>query len=123
MNEKLETKIKTIYKEAKALVTSHEFAEVLSNEDFTTKEVWNEFAKQINYTNQFLHKEKELHFILTLLAEAKFGITGGTPAANATLKQIDGYINLIEQLLKSYSKIIIGQRWILDYYNKGGGLM
>ena len=122
MNTNLENKVKEIYKECKELLTKHEFADVLSNVDFTTKEVWNEFASQINYTNKILAKQKDLYFILTILTEAKNGLTSGTPSNDKVIKQIDGWIKQIDMLLKSYSAVIIGQRWILDYYNKGGGL-
>ena len=56
------------------------------------------------------------------LTEAKNGLTSGTPSNDKVIKQIDGWIKQIDMLLKSYSAVIIGQRWILDYYNKGGGL-
>lgn len=122
MNTNLENKVKEIYKECKELITKHEFADVLSNLNYTEKKVWDEFASQINYTNLVLAKQKDLYFILTILTEAKNGITGGTPSNDKVLKQIDGWIKQIDMLLKSYSAVIIGQRWILDYYYKGGGL-
>lgn len=122
MNTNLETKVKAIYIECKDLLTSHEFSDVLSNSDWTGKEVWDEFAKQINYTNKFLAKQKDLNFLLTILTEAKNGLSGGTPSSNKVIKQIDGWIAQINILLKAYNSVIIGQRWILDYYMHGGGL-
>lgn len=122
MNKNLEDKIKAIYIECKDLITKHEFSDVLSNEGYTSTEVWDEFAKQINYTNSLLNKQKDLHYLLTILVETKNGISGGTPSEQKILRTLNMYIEQINALLKSYSDVIIGQRWILDYYHKGGGL-
>lgn len=122
MNKNLEDKIKAIYIECKDLITKHEFSDVLSNEGYTSTKVWDEFAKQINYTNSLLNKQKDLHYLLTILVETKNGISGGTPSEQKILRTLNMYIEQINALLKSYSDVIIGQRWILDYYHKGGGL-
>lgn len=122
MNEELKSKIMSVYKECKAFLTSHEFVDVYLITKHTSEDIWAEFARQINYTNMLLAKQKDLYFLLTLLSEAKSGISSGTPSGNKALKVIDGYSKQIELLLKSYNSVIIGQRWILDYYNNSRGL-
>ena len=123
MTESLELKIKQVYKDCKALVAKHEFAPLLDNSDHTEKEVWDEYARQINYTNVFKAKERDLYYILTLLNEAKAGVSDKTPSGIQIKIKLDSYINMIKLLLEAYKQINIGQRWILAYYEKGGGLM
>lgn len=122
MNKDLEAKIQQVYKDCKMLVTKHEFAEVLDNNNYTEKEVWDEFAKQINYNNVFLAKQRDLEYLLTLLLEAKGGVSSNTPSGSRVVSTLDSYIDSIKGLLKTYQTISIGQRWILDYYKQGGGL-
>lgn len=122
MNQALVVKIQGVITEAKKLASEHSFADVyMNNDEHNYKEVWDEYAKQINYTNKFRQMKKDLNFILSLLTEAKGSVSPNTPSGKKVLDQVTAYMETIKSLLKTYTEIDNGQWWILNYYDKGGG--
>ena len=119
MNQRLLEKITAIYKEAKVLAEKYTYNDVMMNTGETQKNISNEYAKQINISNKYRQKEKDLQFLLTLLQEAKSNIIG-TPKGQSTAKQLDTYIENIKSLLKVYFTIDQMQTSILRYYDRGG---
>lgn len=123
MNTQLEEKIKTIYQQAKQFSSTWETPVVIkSTDNYTEKQLWDEYADKINYINTFRQKKKDLDFILTLLVELKGGLHGNTPSEAKRLAQVNMYISSIKQLIQVYDDIENSAWWILNYYNKGGGL-
>lgn len=123
MNETLDKKIKAVYQECKLLATKHEPAVLLDNHNHTKQEIWDEYCRQINYTNVFLSKKRDLEYLKTLLSEASLGIQSSTPSGAKVKAVIDGYKFMIDDLLRVYSTINVMQKWILEYYQTGGGLV
>lgn len=119
MNQRLVEKISKIYKDAKVLAEKYEYTEVLLNTGEAQKNIFDEYAKQINITNKYRQKEKDLCFVLTLLQEAR-GTLINTPTGNSTIKQLEIYMENIRSLLKVYMTIGQMQISILKYYEKGG---
>ena len=119
MPQKLIEKISTIYKEAKVLAEKYTYDDVMMNTGETQKKISDEYAKQINLTNKYRQKEKDLYFILSLLQEARSNIAN-TPTGQKTVKQVETYIENIKALLKVYTTIEQMQLSIIRYYDKGG---
>ena len=119
MNQKLFDKISTIYKDCKVLAEKYEYTDVMLNNGTSQKEIMDEWAKQINITNKYRQKEKDLNFVFTLLQEAKSNLSN-TPKGQSTIKQIDIYMENIRSLLKVYFTISQMQASILKYYERGG---
>ena len=122
MNQKLLDKIGNIYKEAKVLAEKYSFSDVWLNTGEKLKDISDEYAKQINFANQYRQKEKDLLFILSLLQEAKSNIQN-TPRGQSTIKTIDTYTDNIKSLLNVYKKIDEIQTSILRYYDRGGATL
>lgn len=122
MNTQLEEKIRLIYKDAKQFASTYTTPILLKSEDkATAKELWDEYAKQIDYANSFRQKRKDLNFILTLLCECKNGVSANTPSGRSILIQVNNYIENIKQLIKVYDDIENQSWWVLRYYDKDGG--
>lgn len=122
MNSNMEQQIMRVITEAKQLLSTHEFQEVLLNDPKNKEsEVWDAYAKQINYTNKFLAKKKDLLFIISILTEARNGLSENTPSNQKIINKINSYVETIKALLKGYQTVEDGQYWILSYYQKGGG--
>lgn len=122
MNSNMEQQIMRVITEAKQLLSTHEFQEVLLNDPKNKEsEVWDAYAKQINYTNKFLAKKKDLLFIVSILTEARNGLSENTPSNQKIINKINSYVETIKALLKGYQTVEDGQYWILSYYQKGGG--
>lgn len=119
MNQKLLEKITAIYKEAKVLAEKYVYEDVMLNTGETQKNISDEYAKQINKTNKYRQKEKDLQFLLTLLQEARSNLLN-TPRGQSTVKQVETYIENIKSLLKVYFTIDQMQTSILRYYDRGG---
>ena len=119
MNQKLLEKITAIYKEAKVLAEKYVYEDVMLNTGETQKNISDEYAKQINKTNKYRQKEKDLQFLLTLLQEARSNLLN-TPRGQSTVKQVETYIENIKSLLKVYITIDQMQTSILRYYDRGG---
>ena len=119
MNQKLFDKISTIYKDCKVLAEKYEYTDVMLNNGTSQKEIMDEWAKQINITNKYRQKEKDLNFVFTLLQEAKSNLSS-TPRGQSAIKQIDIYMENIKSLLKVYFTIGQMQMSILKYYERGG---
>jgi len=119
MNQRLLEKITAIYKEAKVLAEKYTYNDVMLNTGDTQKNISNEYAKQINITNKYRQKEKDLQFLLTLLQEARSNLIS-TPRGQNTVKQVETYMENIKSLLKVYITIDQMQTSILRYYDKGG---
>ena len=122
MNQKLLDKIGNIYKEAKVLAEKYSFSDVWLNTGEKLKDISDEYAKQINFANQYRQKEKDLLFILSLLQEAKSNIQN-TPRGQSTIKTIDTYTDNIKSLLNVYNKIDEIKTSILRYYDRGGATL
>ena len=122
MNKELEDKIKQVIKECKIVASKHEPSQALHNNGYDPKTISDEYCNQINYTNIFLAKQKDLQFLSALLSEARVNLTSSTPSGSRQLVIINAYDDVINKLLKVYQTISIEQRWILDYYKDGGGL-
>lgn len=119
MIQKVFEKMSIVYKEAKVLAEKYEYKEVLYNTGKTQKEIVDEYAMQINISNKYRQKEKDLYFLLSLLQETKSGLSS-VPNEKALVKQVDTYIENIKALLKVYTTIEQMQISILKYYEKGG---
>lgn len=119
MNQKLFDKISTVYKECKVLAEKYEYTEVMYNTGEPQKKIMDEWAKQVNITNKYRQKEKDLYFIMSLLQEARSNLSN-TPRGQSSIKQIDIYIENIKSLLKVYTTIEQMQVSILRYYDRGG---
>lgn len=119
MNQKLLTKIEEKYKEAKVLAEKYSFSDVWLNTGEKLKDINDEYAKQVNFSNSYRQKEKDLLFILSLLQEASSNAQN-TPRGQSTIKTINTYIENIKSLLKVYQKINEMQISILRYYERGG---
>lgn len=122
MNQKIVDKIGNIYKEAKELAEKYSFGDVWLNTGEKLKDINDEYAKQINFTNKYRQKEKDLLFILTILQEAK-GNVQNTPRGQNSIKIIDTYIDNIKSLINVYKKIDEIQTSILRYYDRGGATL
>lgn len=122
MNQKLLTKIEEKYMEAKVLAEKYSFGDVWLNTGERLKDISDEYAKQINFTNKYRQKEKDLLFVLTLLQEAKSNIQN-TPRGQTTIRTIETYIDNIKSLLNVYKKIDEIQTSILRYYDRGGATL
>lgn len=123
MNAKTEEQILRVITEAKQLASTHTFPDVILNDPKNKPEdVWNEYAKQIMITNKLRDKKKDLAFITASLTEAKNLIDANTPAGSKAIRKINGYLETIKCLAKVYQDLDNGQWWVLNYYDKGGGL-
>lgn len=123
MNKALEGKINKIISDAKVLASTHQLTDVYLNDKTKMyNEVWDEYARQINYTNKFKQMKKDLSYLLAILTETKYGVSPNTSVGRETLNKIEGYITIVRSLLKTYQEIDEGQWYILNYYSKGGGL-
>ena len=122
MNQKLLEKIEGRYKEAKVLAEKYSFSDVWLNTGEKLKNISDEYAKQINFTNVYRQKEKDLLFILSLLQEAKSNVQN-TSRGQTTIRIIDTYSDNIKSLLKVYQKIDEMQTAILRYYDRGGATL
>ena len=119
MNQKLIDKISLIYKEAKVLAEKYSYSDVMFNTGETQTKIMDEWARQVNITNELRQKEKDLNFVLTLLQEARSNLSN-TPRGQSSIKQIDIYMDNIRSLLKVYFTISQMQSSILKYYERGG---
>jgi hypothetical protein len=119
MNQKLIDKISLIYKEAKVLAEKYSYSDVMFNTGETQTKIMDEWARQVNITNELRQKEKDLNFVLTLLQEARSNLSN-TPRGQNSIKQIDIYMDNIRSLLKVYFTISQMQSSILKYYERGG---
>lgn len=123
MNTNLEEKIKTVYQQAKQFSSTWVTPTTIKSTDkFTEREYWDEYGKQIDYVNKFRQHRKDLNFILTLLVELKGSIDSNTPSGAKKLSLTNNYIASIKQLISTYDDIENMAWWVLNYYNKGGGL-
>ena len=122
MNQKVIEKIKDKYMEAKILPEKYSFSDVWLNTGEKLKDINDEYAKQVNFSNTYRQKEKDLLFLLTLLQEAKSNVQN-TPRGQSTIKIIDTYLDNIKSLLKVYQKINEMQTAILRYYDRGGATL
>lgn len=118
MNQILE-KIRIIYQECKSLAEHYETSEVMFNTGEAQRKIMDEYARQINITNTYRQKEKDLYFILSLLQEAKGGLSSA-PTGQKMVKQVDTYTENVKALLKVYQTIEQMQVMIVKYYERGG---
>ena len=119
MDQKLITKISEKYKECKVLAEKYEYSEVKFNTGEPQKDIMDEWARQVNITNKYRQKEKDLYFMLGLLQEARSNLDN-TPKGQSMVKKLETYIENIKSLLKVYTTIEQMQVSILRYYDRGG---
>lgn len=112
-------KLKPIYAECKKLAEQYEYREVMYNTGEMQRKIMDEYASQINTTNLYRQKEKDLYFLLSLLQEAKGGISSG-PSGRDYIKKLDTWIENVKALLKVYQTIEQMQTMIVKYYERGG---
>lgn len=124
MKPEFEQKVNKVITEAKDFISQYTPTDVLLNDPKNTqREVYDEFAKHSNITNQLLNQKKNLQFIITLLMEGKNGVSSNTPGGAQLVSKFDNYINVIKSLIQAYRDVEDGEYWALNYYNRGGGLM
>lgn len=119
MNQGTIEKIEKKYKECKELAEKYEYIDVFLNDGKPQKEIMDEWAKQVNISNTYRQKEKDLNFIFTVLTEGKNKLSN-TPSDQRIAKQMEVYIENIKALLKVYFTINQMQTSILKYYERGG---
>ena len=112
-------KIQKVYADSKVLAEKYEYSEVLLNDGAAQKDIMNEWARQINITNLYRQKEKDLQFVFTWLQEYRNGVSSVHKNAGI-IKQLDLYMDNYKALLKVYFTIGQIQNSILKYYEKGG---
>lgn len=124
MKPEFEQKINKVITEAKDFISQYTPLPVLPNDPKNTqREVFDEFAKHSNMTNQLVNQKKNLLFLIVLLTEGKNGISPNTPSGTQMVRKFDNYLELVKALVASYRAVEDGEYWALTYYNRGGGLM
>ena len=122
MNPDMVSKIQEIYKESKVLAEKYKYTDVLLNDGRSQKEIMDEYAKQINISNTYRQKEKDLNFLYAILTEAKNSAKSapGKQEVAKLEKQLSFWVDNIYLLLKVYYTINQMQTSILKYYERGG---
>lgn len=124
MNKDLENKIQVIINDAKQYAANYTCDKLLKNGvNNLSVDVWNEYARQIDKTNVIRQKKKDLSFLNYILTEAKYGLSNNAPSEQKILKQIKAYMDIIKQLIITYTEMENIQNDIVYYYNKGGGVL
>lgn len=107
------------YKECKTLAEKYEYTDVvLASSGLSKTQVVDEYAKQVNKTNIYRQKLKDLEFLEAHLTELKDGLTS-TPRSKESIRKIDTYVGNIKSLIKVYQTIEQMQVMIVRYYEKG----
>lgn len=120
-NKTLFDKINDVYKSAKLMAEKYEVKEVLPIEDKSKiKSISKDYAAEVNLTNKYRQKQKDLVFIQAMLNELKSNLEDSNRNNTQLIKKIIVYLGNIANLIKVYKEINDMQQSILKYYEKFG---
>jgi len=120
-NKTLFDKINDVYKSAKLMAEKYEVREVLPIEDKSKiKSISKDYAAEVNLTNKYRQKQKDLVFIQAMLNELKSNLEDSNRNNTQLIKRIVVYLGNIANLIKVYKEINDMQQSILKYYEKFG---
>lgn len=120
-NKTLFDKINDVYKSAKLMAEKYEVKEVLPIEDKSKiKSISKDYAAEVNLTNKYRQKQKDLVFIQAMLNELKSNLEDSNRNSTQLIKRIMVYLGNIANLIKVYKEINDMQQSILKYYEKFG---
>ncbi len=120
-NKTLFDKINDVYKSAKLMAEKYEVKEVLPIEDKSKiKSISKDYAAEVNLTNRYRQKQKDLVFIQAMLNELKSNLEDSNRNNTQLIKKIVVYLGNIANLIKVYKEINDMQQSILKYYEKFG---
>ena len=111
--------IRARYQVCKSVAEHYEYTEVKLNDGMKPSEVMDEWAKQVNKTNLYRQKEKDLEFTLVWLQDVKSNLSN-VPSSKSMAQQVDILMENTRTLLKVYITIGQMQSAILKYYERGG---
>ena len=120
-NKTLFDKINDVYKSAKLMAEKYEVREVLPIEDKSKiKSISKDYAAEVNLTNKYRQKQKDLVFIQAMLNELKSNLEDSNRNNTQLIKRVTVYLVNIANLIKVYKEINDMQQSILKYYEKFG---
>lgn len=110
--------ITRVYAEAQNLAKVYSCKDVCLLNEYDKDSLQAAYAEEINHTNQYLLKQRDLQFVLSWLTENKLKIVGGTAESDRRLNEIKAYEDAVKSLLEVYKTILLSQKNILTYYEK-----
>lgn len=122
MSQALRTMIQTLVQEVRKFIEANEPFEVFLNDrSHTSTEVWDEYARIVNYTSVLKSYLTKVDYVIFTLTDAKHGISSNTPKGSQIIQQLNSQIESLKMLRRSLCDIDDGLYRVINYYDKGGG--